>query len=84
MSAPVREAGGELALQLAGLGGVAERLLVLHVPDERGQCRGCTAPGTGLPGAVWPCALHFYAFAAATPRPLTGPITAAAGAGVMS
>lgn len=65
MSAPVRAIGGELAVQLARLAGVAQRLLAVHVPDPHGRCRGCTTPGTGLPGAVWPCALHFYASAAA-------------------
>lgn len=72
MSAPAREVGsppavplGELALQLGRLGGVAQRLLAVHVPDWHGRCRGCTVPGTGLPGAVWPCALHFYAATAA-------------------
>ena len=65
MSAPVQEAGGELAVQLGRLSGVAQRLLVVHVADHRGRCQGCTTPGTGLPGAVWPCALHFYASAAA-------------------
>lgn len=72
MSAPTREVGsepvvplGELALQLGRLGGVAQRLLAVHVPDRHGRCQGCTVPGTGLPGAVWPCALHFYATAAA-------------------
>lgn len=66
MSAPAREVGseaavplGELALQLGRLGGVAQRLLAVHVPDRHGRCRGCT-----VPGAVWPCALHFYAAAA--------------------
>ena len=68
MSAPVQEAGGELAVQLGRLGGVAQRLLVVHVPDQHGRCRGCTTPGTGLPGSVWPCALHFYATAAAAAR----------------
>ena len=54
----------DVARELAGLPGVAQRLLALHVPDGRGKCRACTRPGTGLPGAPWPCPLHFYASAA--------------------
>lgn len=50
--------------ELARLPGVAQRLLALHVPDGGDRCRACTIPGTGLPGAKWPCALHFYASAA--------------------
>ena len=53
-----------LARELSRLPGVAERLLALHVPDGHGRCRACTTPGTGLPGAQWPCALHFYASSA--------------------
>lgn len=53
-----------LARELAQLPGVARRLLAAHVPDGHGRCRACTTPGTGLPGARWPCALHFYAAAA--------------------
>lgn len=53
-----------LARELSRLPGVTQRLLALHVSDGRGRCRGCTTPGTGLPGAEWPCALHFYASAA--------------------
>lgn len=72
MSAPVREPGGELAVQLGRLDGVAQRLLATHVPDPRGRCRGCTTAGTGLPGAGWPCALHFYATAAAATAGVVG------------
>ena len=57
-----------LAVELAGLLGVAERLLGRHVPDPQGRCRGCTVAGTGRPGAAWPCALHFYASAAVAIR----------------
>lgn len=56
--------GGGFARELAGLPDAVSRLLVLHVPDARGQCRGCTVAGTGAPGAAWPCTLHFYATAA--------------------
>jgi hypothetical protein len=59
---------GELARELARMPGVPQRLLAVHVPDDRGRCRACTTPGTGLPGAEWPCALHFYASAAETVR----------------
>jgi hypothetical protein len=53
-----------IARELAGLPGIVSRLLVLHVPDPHGRCRGCTTAGTGIPGAAWPCSLHFYASAA--------------------
>jgi hypothetical protein len=53
-----------IARELAGLPGTVQRLLALHVPDPHGRCRGCTTPGTGMPGAAWPCSLHFYATAA--------------------
>ncbi len=65
---PVDDGGVDrIAAELARLPGVARRLLVLHVPDEQARCRECTVPGTGLPGAAWPCALHFYAAAALRP-----------------
>jgi hypothetical protein len=54
----------ELARELARMPGVPQRLLAVHVPDEHGRCRACTASGTGLPDGKWPCALHFYASAA--------------------
>ena len=51
----------DIARELAGLAGVPQRLLALHVSDGHGRCRACTTPGTGTPGAPWPCVLHFYA-----------------------
>lgn len=54
-------AASALARELARLPGVTQRLLAAHVADAHGRCRACTTPGTGLPGAQWPCALHFYA-----------------------
>lgn len=54
----------DFARELAGLPEVTGRLLILHVPDQHGRCRACTAPGTGIPAAAWPCVLHFYAAAA--------------------
>jgi hypothetical protein len=53
-----------VAQELARMPGVAQRLLAVHLPDGQGRCRACTTPGTGVPGAPWPCALHFYATAA--------------------
>lgn len=53
-----------VAQELARMPETTRRLLVVHVPDERGRCRGCTTPGTGIPSAAWPCVLHFYASAA--------------------
>lgn len=55
---------GDVAGELAGLPGVTQRLLALHVSDGHGKCCACTTPGTGMPGARWPCSLHFYAAAA--------------------
>ncbi len=52
------------AQELARLPETTCRLLAVHVPDDRSRCRGCTTPGTGMPGAAWPCVLHFYASAA--------------------
>jgi hypothetical protein len=60
--------GDGIARELAGLPGTVARLLVLHVPDPYGRCRGCTVAGTGMPGGAWPCSLHFYATAAAEIR----------------
>lgn len=54
----------DIARELAGLPGITQRLLVLHVSDGHGKCRACTTPGTSIPGAAWPCSLHFYAAAA--------------------
>jgi hypothetical protein len=53
-----------IARELARLPLTTQRLLALHVPDGRRRCRGCTTPGTGMPGAAWPCVLYFYASAA--------------------
>jgi hypothetical protein len=55
----------DLARELAWQPEIIRRLLARHVPDGGGRCRGCTIPGTGLPGGRWPCVLHFYAEAAA-------------------
>ena len=38
-----------LAEILAGMPDVIGRLIVEHLPDEHGRCRGCTSPGTGRP-----------------------------------
>jgi hypothetical protein len=43
-----------------------ERLIAEHVPDDHGRCRGCTRPGTGVPGEHWPCTPRLVADAAAT------------------
>ncbi len=52
------------AQELARLPKTTRRLLAVHVADGLGRCRGCTTPGTGMPGAAWPCVLYFYASAA--------------------
>ena len=48
----------QLAEILAGMPDVIGRLIVEHVPDEHGRCRGCTSPGTGRPNVPWPCSLR--------------------------
>ena len=53
----------ELALLLARLDGVADRLLAEHVPDRDGRhCRGCALPQSG--STPWPCTLHEIALQA--------------------
>lgn len=44
---------------LAAIPGAAAQLMAEHQPDPRsGRCRACTIPGTGAPGAVWPCSVR--------------------------
>ncbi len=40
--------------------GMARRLVDEHTPDERGLCRGCTAPGYGTPREHWPCTPYVF------------------------
>lgn len=54
----------EAVLFIARQPGGPHRLLSEHRPDDRGRCRGCTAPGTGIPHASWPCAMAVLANAA--------------------
>src|SRR5690349_11777343 len=50
---------------LAGMSELWQRLLVDHVPQPGGKrCRACTVPGTGYPGATWPCRIRDAAEAA--------------------
>jgi hypothetical protein len=53
-----------VAAQLARMPDVIARLLVEHVPDENGRCRGCGLPGTGTPYVPAPCGLWTVAEAA--------------------
>jgi hypothetical protein len=54
-----------LSEALAGMPDLRNRLLADHVPDETGhRCRACTTPGTGTPGAHWPCRIREAAEAA--------------------
>jgi hypothetical protein len=53
---PVR--WGQFVQILAGMPDVVGRLIVEHVADENGRCRGCTLPGTGRPNEPWPCSLR--------------------------
>lgn len=46
----------ELVIFIAAEPGLAERLLAVHVPDERDRCRGC--PNGAGPHLPWPCVLH--------------------------
>lgn len=55
----------DLARELAWQPEITRRLLERHIADGGGRCRGCTMPGTGSPAERWPCALYFYAEAAA-------------------
>jgi hypothetical protein len=57
-----------IAMQLARMPDVIARLLTEHVPDERGRCRGCGRPGTGIPYRPAPCALWTVADEARTIR----------------
>ena len=47
---------GSMADVMAGMPGVWRRLLIAHVPDRLGRCRGCRS-NTGS-GELWPCSLH--------------------------
>jgi hypothetical protein len=56
-----------LALALVPMPDLWDRLLDLHTGEgATGRCRACTRPGTGLPGAPWPCAIHIVATQART------------------
>lgn len=48
----------QLAEVLAAMPDVYQRLLQVHVAAESGRCRACTVPGTGTPGARWPCSVR--------------------------
>lgn len=56
--------GPGLVELLAGMPDVVARLLAEHRPDARARCRACRTPGTGTPGAPWPCTLARLARAA--------------------
>jgi hypothetical protein len=47
-----------LAVELAPMVGVWERLIAEHTPNHSGRCRMCTKGGTGLPSAPWPCSVY--------------------------
>jgi hypothetical protein len=54
-----------LSEALAAMPDLRNRLLADHVPDASGhRCRACTTPGTGTPGAHWPCRIREAADAA--------------------
>ena len=54
-----------LSAALAAMPDLRNRLLADHVPDASGhRCRACNTPGTGTPGAHWPCRIREAAEAA--------------------
>lgn len=53
-----------LATELAKLPGVADRLLLVHIADQLGYCRGCELPQGGP--QRWPCTLWHIADVART------------------
>lgn len=55
------EAFGRLAGALAEMPDTIEKLLATHrgsLDDTLPRCVACTEPGTGRPGAPWPCSIH--------------------------
>src|SRR4051794_41917861 len=52
--------------ELARMPELALRLVEAHYADEKGYCRGCTAPG-GTLFVRWPCGLYRLATAATAP-----------------
>ena len=67
---PTVPAASELAVLIARMDGVADRLLALHVPDRAGRhCLGCALPQTGC--TPWPCTLHEVALQARVIAQLT-------------
>lgn len=48
----------QLAVELAPMVDVWQRLLAQHVPDRANRCTRCTKGGTGLPSQPWPCSIH--------------------------
>ena len=64
-SASIARRHEEFVAILAGMPELWRRLLVDHVPQPGGKrCRACTVPGTGYPGATWPCRIRDAAEAA--------------------
>lgn len=64
MTVTERRRGGDVAVALVVMPELCNRLLTLHVADERGRCRACTRGGTGEPGDRWPCSIRDIAMAA--------------------
>jgi hypothetical protein len=63
--AQVLEPHRPLSAALAAMPDLRNRLLADLVPDASGhRCRACTTPGTGTPGAHWPCRIREAAEAA--------------------
>ena len=50
-----------LVVEVAANPEAVRRLLQQHVPNDDSRCRACTTPGTGTPGAAWPCSLYLIA-----------------------
>jgi hypothetical protein len=53
----------ELITFIAAEPGMADRLIRVHVPDERGRCRACSI-GAQAGNHQWPCKLRSAADAA--------------------
>jgi hypothetical protein len=47
-----------LAVELAPMVRVWERLIDQHTPNRFGCCRTCTTGGTGSSSTPWPCSLY--------------------------
>jgi len=47
-----------MAVELAPMVELWQRLLRQHLPNAAGRCCACTKGGTGLPTTPWPCGIY--------------------------